>query len=193
MNIICLCIFLLIIMVNHRKVTKEADEKIPAMTAYVPQSLKKAEQRVAQHLGVSLSERIRTLMEKDVAEFEGDNFQELFDLDAKYSERDKWKSTEDKMLKNLENTKSTTRLPTFKVLCQFVTQFGADKQLTEGLDAALSKLWLYKYKGNEPFAESTLFDFIRYLEAVMNRRRVESEIWGYKQKQQQDPLEACHV
>jgi len=180
-------------MVNHRKVTKEADEKIPAMTAYVPQSLKKAEQRVAQHLGVSLSERIRTLMEKDVAEFEGDNFQELFDLDAKYSERDKWKSTEDKMLKNLENTKSTTRLPTFKVLCQFVTQFGADKQLTEGLDAALSKLWLYKYKGNEPFAESTLFDFIRYLEAVMNRRRVESEIWGYKQKQQQDPLEACHV
>jgi hypothetical protein len=150
---------------------------------------------VAKAQSTTISELIRKATEPLIADYQNGVIPKIdFDLDGKYSERDKWKSLEDKMFKVLENTKSATRLPTFKVLCQFVTQFGVDKQLTDGLDVALSKLWLYKYNGNEPFAESTLFDFIRYLEAVMNRRRVEAEIWGYqKQKQQQDPLEACHV
>ena len=149
---------------------------------------------IAKSRGQKISELIRKATEPLIAEYLNGTIPRVdFDLDAKYSERDKWKTIEDKMFKVLENTKSTTRLPTFKVLCQFAEQFGVNKRLTEGLDKALDKLWLYEYKGNEPFAESTLFCFIRYLEAVMNRHCIETEVWAYKQKQYQEKEQESQV
>lgn len=94
------------------------------------------------------------------------------------------KKREDDLFKILDTTPSLgyRRDSIFRDLCAFATHFGTDQHLNENLEKALVDLKHYQYKGTEPFTESTLFTFISYIEALINRRKLEATIRTFWRK-----------
>jgi ribosomal protein S13 len=162
-------------MVGRRKLTAPG-EKIPAMTTYIPDALKKAEQRVCTHLGVNLSQRVRKLFEEDIAKFEGNELKEEFDLAEKEDERLKWSTREAKLKKILEDTPVNAKYPALKVLTDFAVRFGTDRTFSKDIDDVMVKLKAYRCSGAEAFDDGAVFSLIMYIDALVHRRTVEEEI-----------------
>ena len=169
-----------------RKIADEG-ERLPAMTIYMPQSLKKAEQAICKKIGVSLSNRVRFLVERDIAEHEGVNVQPEFDYEEKKSQRKKLKKLEDDYFKMLVSEVLPNRKTAFETLVGLAVFLGSDATLTKDIDAVLVKLHHYDAQAGDPFSDSTLETFICYLEGVLERRAIEAELKAHR-RQGQEPL-----
>ena len=165
-------------MVGKRKVTAPG-EKIPAATFYVPLALKVKHQNLCVALKVkSQSERIRFLMSRDLAEYEGKEVISEYDIEGAQEIRLDLKMKADKLYKILKTEPaSSNHRPSYEVLVVFAKSFGLSDPLNN--DALIEKLQLYDLKGDEPFNSDTLLTFIHFLEASSKKRRIEVEITEY--------------
>jgi antitoxin component of RelBE/YafQ-DinJ toxin-antitoxin module len=167
---------------KRRKITAN-DEKLPAMTTYIPEKLKKAEQAICNKLGVSLSSRIRNLMEKDIAEHSGIDLQPEFDYNEKKSQHIKLRKAEDTLYNRLTSeVLPTNHRPAYETLVSFAVSLGTDDGLTRNIEDVLKQLHFYDIQPSDPFFASTLETFIQYLEVVLERRGVEAELKTHRRK-----------
>lgn len=178
-------------MANNKREIADPDEKTPAMTTYMPNSLKVRHQKVCLFLGVSQSRRVRTLLEADCVAFDGGVVKTDFDFDGAQALRKKYKSSEDQNFKLLQTEILPNRKTAYETLVGFAKTFGTDDPLVLKIDDVLEQLKLHNYLGSEPFSDSSLMTFIFYVEAVVARRKVDSEIklhWRHVPKKPSVPL-----
>jgi hypothetical protein len=161
---------------GHRKIIA-SDEKIPAMTTYIPQKLKVAEQAVAKKFGVSLSARIRKIMEDDVKVNLGGEVKPDFDYEDKKKVRIALKKREKELEKMLQSEYlERAKRNAYEVLAGFAVSLGTDGTLTKNIDKVLVQLHHYEVQDGDPFNGSTLETFIDYIEVVLERRAIEAEL-----------------
>jgi hypothetical protein len=160
-----------------------AGEKIPAMTVYVPTQLKIAHQQLCNQLGIrSQSERIRILMESDLAQASCNILEIKFDMESAQNLRNKYKSAEERQIKILQTEILSNRRSAYDEMVGFAMSFGTDAQLVKNIEEVTEKLKHYDCTGAEPFTDSCLMTFILYVEAVVARRKVDAEIKSHWRK-----------
>jgi hypothetical protein len=172
---------------GRRKIV-DNDESVPAMTTYVPRKLKVAEQGICKMYGVSLSNRVRFLLERDVAEHSGVNVKPDFDFEDKKSERIKLKKTEDVLCKMLECENLANRKNAYDTMVALAVSLGTDGTLTKNIDDVLVQLNQYEVGDRDPFNDSTRETFVEYLETVLKRRAIEAELKAHR-RQGHEPLD----
>jgi hypothetical protein len=166
-------------MVNIRHITAP-DEKTPATTFYIPTALKLKHRDLCKNLKSvkSQSERIRFLMERDLAEYDGKEIVLEYDIVGNQEARLKLKEKTDKLYKILKTeTSANNHRSSYEVMVVFAKSFGLSDPLNN--DVLIEKLQLYEFKGDEPFNSDTLLTFIHFLEASSKKRRIEVEITEY--------------
>ncbi len=167
-------------MVRKRIVDKE--DKIPAMTTYVPNSLKLRHQKVCKALGVSQSVRVRKLLEDDCVAFEGGKIQKDFDFEEAKALRWQWRKQEIMRRESLQKELHARGKTSYDIMMLFAVSLGTDNNLEKDAVLVLNKLKRYDLVGNESFNNSTLETFIEYFEAVIKRREIEAKIKEERQR-----------
>jgi hypothetical protein len=163
------------------------NEKCPAMTTYIPVGLKTQEQTVAKKYGVSLSARIRKIMEDDIKVNMGEVLPD-FDFEDKKSERNRLKETEAKLFKMLESENLPNRKNAYDTMKAFAMFLGTDDKLVKNIDEVLVQIINYEIKDSDPFTASVRETFVQYLEAAVERRAIEAELEAHR-RQEHEPLD----
>ena len=166
---------------GNRRIAGEG-EKFPTMTSYIPKALKERHQKWCTLLGVSQSKRVRKLLTEDCDAIEGHKVVPVYDFDEAKDLRLKWKFTEDKM-KKLLDAESIGKRSAYEVMGEFAHRLGPDVDFEKDIEAVKRKLIEYPFTGRELFSDSTLETFIEYVEAVIERRKVEAEIKLHRRQQ----------
>lgn len=162
--------------------TVEGIEKNPLMSIYCPTTMKAQEQQVAEKKGMNLSERIRWLMKRDIQENLGSDMPISFDYEEKVKEKTKALLNEKKQQSLLEGVPlENSQGNVFDAIWDFITN-AFDFKLENGatnlktIQSIRQKLALYDCDGTEQFNNSHKLMFIHYLDFMILRKSLESEL-----------------
>jgi hypothetical protein len=174
-----------------RRKTVEGAMANPAMTFYCPPSLKDSFSDLCKSLNVSLSERLRDLMNKDISS-NGGKVKIEFNYALKDGERVGVTEQEKKMRvllqKDLIIVQNKVSQSAFEVMCRFAQKLSPLGPFNNGfsdskkIQLCIAELDKYEIEGNEPFTLSHKLSFITYLELTVKRLGLEKELSEHRQK-----------
>ena len=164
---------------GRRKTISEAGP-CPAMTFYCPPSLKEIfKVKVCVPLDVSISERLRTLMHRDVEEHNGGMKVEEYPMEDKEYELRKLLKTEGDLEKILCSEAYDAHRTIYDVLYAFSLKLLGRKEIGD-LETLKQKLHQYDLDGSEPFDDRHLEYFIQLVETRIQREKLHGEIKAFR-------------
>jgi hypothetical protein len=107
--------------------------------------------------------------------------QQVVSMESLKERRLQLKKIELRLFKLLAPDPKDTRAP-LGILCNF---FRINHELTKNFEDTFNKVLSYDYTGKEPFGASQLENFIEYMEAVRERRGIESKLRELRRKDRQ--------
>jgi hypothetical protein len=172
-------IFLLRCFVLGRHKTVEGSADSNTHTFYCAPEKWKEYKAVAEALGVSASELLRTDINDTITKHNGGEFKPKFDLDVKEKELRTYKGKVEVYQDSLKKEILPNKRSAFDVMLFEAQKLGTDNSLVKNIDAVLVKLRNYDCTGKEQFNRSHVITFVLFVEAVLNKNRVEGEIQQY--------------